>query len=110
MQHKRRPICVHAALHALLADSDIDLGLFGVMHSVALESITQAQAKKLLYSVLGSLHRAHLVNGKASEGVGSDGVMPLVLLLQVAPSTYTGHLRHLLPCTDLAFNKCNRTS
>lgn len=74
-----RPVCcmcMPGTFHALPADSDIDLGLFGVMHGVSLEAITSGQAKKLLYSILSGLHRAHLVHGKvchAMEAIASGG-------------------------------------
>lgn len=69
-------MCMRGTFHALPADSDIDLGLFGVMHGVSLEAITSGQAKKLLYSILSGLHRAHLVHGKvchAMEAIASGG-------------------------------------
>lgn len=57
------------------ADSDIDLGLFGYMHQVELEAITPQQAKKLLYSVLSSVHRAMLAqdNKVCCPEVGGGG-------------------------------------
>jgi hypothetical protein len=72
-------MCMRGTFHALPVDSDIDLGLFGVMHGVSLEAITSGQAKKLLYSILSGLHRAHLVHGKvchAMEAISScDNVL-----------------------------------
>lgn len=63
-RHKWHSGAELALLFAAHADSDIDLGLFGAMHGCELEALTGQQAKKLLYSVLGSLQRARLPEGK----------------------------------------------